>query len=402
LLSTQICSAKPPDYTHPLRGIKQHREVRTGSSHANQPHELSIPKVFPTRVVADCNPRLFLKDAKMDTLRRSILLQSRPHAVPELSNFALQEDAVPQPGHGEVLTRTLWLSIDPYMRGRMSESASYAAPVALGQPMTGETVGEVIVSHDPNFVPGQIVLGARGWQSHIVSPGSTLVALPEGMRYSTYLGVLGMPGATAYAGMRDIGKPQPGETVVISAAAGAVGSVAGQLAKRAGARVIGIAGGAEKCAFVRDELGFDACIDHRADLPAALRQECPNGIDVYFENVGGVVQQAVFPMMRDFGRMVMCGMVSEYNDPDPQPGPNLRDTFLKRLRIEGFIVLDRAANFEEWRQLAAPWIADGSLRYREQVVEGLENAPAALLAVLAGNSLAKTVVRVGEPSGPRG
>jgi NADPH-dependent curcumin reductase CurA len=331
---------------------------------------------------------------------RSIVLRSRPTGEPQLGNFGTEVSAIPQPGAGQVLTRTLWLSIDPYMRGRMDEGASYAAPVPLNAPMTGETVGEVVASNDPRLVPGQIVLGARGWQSHIVSDGSTLVALPTGVPYSAYLGVLGMPGATAFAGMRDIGKPQPGETVVISAASGAVGSVAGQLAKRAGARVIGIAGGDEKCAFVKDELGFDACIDYRAvaDLQAALLEASPNGIDVYFENVGGAVQQAVFPLMRDFGRMVMCGMVSEYNAVDTRPGPNLRDTFLKRLRIEGFIVLDRPANFVEWRELAGPWVAAGTLRYREQVVEGLENAPAALLALLDGRSVAKTVVRVAEPS----
>jgi NADPH-dependent curcumin reductase CurA len=336
----------------------------------------------------------------MTNICHSIVLRRRPEGEPRLDDFERDETVIPQPGPDEVLTRTLWLSLDPYMRGRMSEGPSYAAPVALGAPMTGETVGEVIASNDPNFVTGQIVLGARGWQSHIVSKGTALVALSSGAPYSAYLGVLGMPGATAFVGMRDIGKPQPGETVVISAAAGAVGSVAGQLAKRAGARVIGIAGGGEKCAFVRDELGFDACIDYRAaaDLPAALREACPAGIEVYFENVGGIVQQAVFPLMRDFGRLVMCGMVSEYNDISRRPGPNLRDTFIKRLHIQGFIVMDRPTNLTEWRELATPWVTAGTLRYREHIVQGLENAPAAFLALLDGRSLAKTVVRVAEPS----
>jgi NADPH-dependent curcumin reductase CurA len=336
----------------------------------------------------------------MTDTRRSIVLRSRPTGEPGPENFAIETSAIPQPGAGQVLTRTLWLSIDPYMRGRMNEGASYAAPVALGEPMTGETVGEVLASNDPNFVPGQIVLGARGWQSHIVSPGAALVALPAGAPYSAYLGVLGMPGATAYSGMRDIGKPKRGETVVISAASGAVGSVAGQLAKRAGARVVGISGGAANRAFVIDELGFDDCIDYRAaaDLHAALREACPNGIDVYWENVGGAVQAAVFPLMRDFGRMVMCGMVAEYNDVSARPGPNLRDTFVKRLRIQGFIVIDDPAIFGEWRAVAGPWAADGTLRYRENVVDGLENAPAALLSVLGGRSLGKTVVHVAEPS----
>ena len=331
---------------------------------------------------------------------RSIILRSRPTGRPQLENFEVVDGSVPQPGDGEVLTRTLWLSLDPYMRGRMSEGPSYAAPVAIGAPMAGETVGEVLVSNDPAFLPGQIVLGARGWQSHIVSKATVLVALPSHAPHSAYLGVLGMPGATAFAGMRDIGKPQAGETVVISAASGGVGSVAGQLAKRAGARVIGIAGGTDKCTFVRDELGFDECVDYHAanDLAGALRSVCPDGIDVYFENVGGIVQEAVYPLMRDFGRMVMCGMVSEYSDSTIRPGPNLRDTFVKRLRIQGFIVLDRPANFVEWRQLAGPWVENGTLRYREHVIEGLENAPAGFLAMLGGQNLAKTVVRVAEPS----
>ena len=331
---------------------------------------------------------------------RSIVLRSRPVGQPRLDDFAIVEGPMPRPGDGEVLTRTLWLSLDPYMRGRMSEGPSYAAPVALGEPMTGETVGEVVTSHDAAFVPGQIVLGARGWQSHVVSRAESLVALPRRAPHSAYLGVLGMPGVTAFAGMRDIGMPQAGETVVVSAASGGVGSVAGQLAKRAGSRVIGIAGGPEKCAFVRNELGFDDCIDYHAaaHLPAALRALCPDGIDVYFENVGGIVQEAVYPLMRDFGRMVMCGMVSEYSDRVVRPGPNLRDTFVKRLRIQGFIVLDRPADFATWRELAAPWVEEGTLRYREQVVEGLDNAPAGFLAMLGGQSLAKTVVRVAEPS----
>jgi NADPH-dependent curcumin reductase CurA len=336
----------------------------------------------------------------MTDASRSIILRSRPTGEPRLENFELKERTIPQPGAGEVLTRTLWLSLDPYMRGRMNEGPSYAPPIVLGAPMTGETIGEVVASNDPSFVPGQIVVGARGWESHIVSAGSSLVALPSDAPHSAYLGVLGWPGATAYAGLRDIGKPQPGDTVVISAASGAVGSIAGQLAKRVGARVIGIAGGAEKCAFVRDELGFDDCIDYRAvaDLPATLHEVCQAGIDVYFENVGGLVQQAVYPLMRDFGRIVMCGMVAEYNDVTRRPGPNLSDAFVKRLRIQGFVVVDRPANLTEWREIAAPWVGAGTLRYREHVVQGLENAPAAFLALLDGQSIAKTVVRVAEPS----
>jgi NADPH-dependent curcumin reductase CurA len=336
----------------------------------------------------------------MSTLRRSIMLASRPKGALSPEDFSLEEDVMPEPGEGEVLTRTLWLSLDPYMRGRMSDAASYATPIAVGAAMMGETVGEVVASRDPRFAPGQIVVGAWGWQSHIVTPGDKLVVVPPGAPSCAYLGVLGMPGTTAYVGMKDIGKPKAGETVVISAASGAVGSVAGQLAKRAGARVVGIAGSSDKSLFVQDTLGFDDCIDHRdvMDLSGALKDACPNGIDVYFENVGGDLQQAVFPLMNDFGRIIMCGMVAEYNDTKPRPGPNLMAVVRKRLHIQGFIVSDKPEHFAEWRALAAPWIAEGSLRYREHVVDGLENAPGAFIDLLRGHNFGKLVIRVAEPT----
>jgi NADPH-dependent curcumin reductase CurA len=336
----------------------------------------------------------------MSDSRRSVILRSRPKGQPTLDNFSLEAEPIPQPGDGEVLTRTLWLSLDPYMRGRMNDAASYVAPTEIGTAMMGETVGEVIESRDPRFQPGQVVLGAFGWQSHIVTPGDRLVALPKGAPYSAYLGVLGMPGTTAYSAMKDIGQPKAGETVVISAASGAVGSVAGQLAKRAGARVIGVVGSSDKCVYVQETLGFDDCIDHRAviDLDAALRDACPNGIDVYFENVGGDLQQAVFPLLNTFGRMIMCGMVAEYNDTKPRPGPNLMSVVRKRLKIEGLIVIDKPERFAEWREVAAPWVADGSLRYREHVVDGLENAPEAFIDLLRGHNFGKLVIRVGELS----
>jgi NADPH-dependent curcumin reductase len=337
----------------------------------------------------------------MSDSRRSVILRSRPQGLPTPDDFYFVEgEPIPQPGEGEVLTRTLWLSLDPYMRGRMSDAKSYAAPVEVGAPMMGETVGEVITSRDPRFTPGQIVLGARGWQSHIVTQGDRLIPLPKGAPYSAYLGVLGMPGTTAYSAMKDIGQPKAGETVVISAASGAVGSVAGQLAKRAGARVIGVAGNSDKCMYVQETLGFDDCIDHRAvmDLEAALRDSCPNGIDVYFENVGGELQQAVFPLLNPHGRMIMCGMIAEYNDTKPRPGPNLMSVVRKRLRIEGFIVSDKPERFAEWRAIAAPWVAEGSLQYREHVVDGLENAPEAFIDLLRGHNFGKLVIRVGELS----
>ena len=333
-----------------------------------------------------------------DTIRRSWVLKRRPAGEPTRDDFELREEAIPQPGPGEVLTRTIFLSIDPYMRGRLREQQSYAAAVQIGEVMTGETVGEVLASAHPDFVPGDVAVGARGWSSHLLTPGDRLVKLPRhGAPLSAYLGVLGMPGATAYAGISEICKPQPGETVVVSAASGAVGSVAGQLAKRAGARVIGVAGGAEKCLWVQDTLGFDDCVDHRSlNLERELATACPNGIDAYFENVGGDVQAAVFDLLNPFGRVAMCGMVSQYNQERPPPGPNLGFVVGKRILIQGFIVSDRPERLVEWRRVAAPWVAEGSLRYREDLVGGLEQAPDALAGILTGRNFGKLLVRVGE------
>jgi len=342
-----------------------------------------------------------------DTVRRSVVLRRRPSGAPDRSDFDIVDDAVPIPGPGEVVTRTIWLSIDPYMRGRLREQQTYAKAIEIGEVMTGETVGEVIASADPGFAVGDIAVGARGWQSHVLSKAAQLtkVARPDTDRsdktgrappISTYLGVLGMPGATAYTGVTDILKPKAGETVVVSAASGAVGSVAGQLAKRAGARVVGVAGGAEKCLYVQDTLMFDDCVDHRSiDLRAELAACCPNGIDGYFENVGGAVQEAVFDLLNPFARVAMCGMVSQYNqDPFP-PGPNLGFVVGKRVLIQGFIVSDKPERIAEWRALATPWVAEGSLEYREDTVDGLENAPDALGGILGGRNFGKLLVRVG-------
>ena len=328
---------------------------------------------------------------------RSVVLKRRPSGEPSSDDFEIVESAVPSPGPGEVVTRTIFLSIDPYMRGRLREQQTYAAAIQIGEVMTGETVGEVIASAHPGFVPGDIAVGARGWQSHSVTPGDRLAKIPPGGAHpSAYLGILGMPGATAFAGVTEILKPQTGETVVISAASGAVGSVAGQIAKRAGARVIGIAGGAEKCLWVQDSLGFDGCVDHRSlDLHGELQFACPNGIDAYFENVGGAVQAAVFDQLNPFARVAMCGMVSQYNDDEFPPGPNLGFVVGKRILIQGFIVSDRPERLVEWRRIAAPLVADGSLIYREDVVDGLENAPDALAGILGGRNFGKLLVRAG-------
>ena len=331
-----------------------------------------------------------------NALRRSIVLKRRPKGEPSAADFETIEESIPNPGPGEVLTRTLWLSIDPYMRGRLREQQTYAAPIQIGEVMTGESVGEVIVSADPRLKSGDFVVGSRGWQSHSISKAEQLTKIEKGAApLSAYLGVLGMPGTTAYAGVTEICKPKPGETFVVSAASGAVGSVAGQIAKRAGARVVGVAGGPEKCLWVQDALGFDDCVDHRSmDLVRELQNACPNGIDSYFENVGGVVQEAVFSQLNRFARVAMCGMVSQYNEAEFPPGPNLGFVVGKAVLIQGFIVSDRPARFAEWRAMAAPLVADGSLVYREDVIEGLENAPDALAGILGGRNFGKLLIRV--------
>ena len=333
----------------------------------------------------------------IETVRRSLVLRRRPDGEPRSEDFSMVEDPIPAPGAGEVLTRTLLLSIDPYMRGRISGRASYTPPVAIGGVMTGESVGEVLASGDKGFAAGDIVVGSRGWQTHSLSKASAVTRVDrDAVPLGAWLGVLGMPGTTAYSGMTDIGQPTAGETVVVSAASGAVGSVAGQLAKRVGCRVVGIAGGPAKCMWVQEALGFDDCVDHRSgDLPRALREACPNGIDVYFENVGGLVQEAAFGLLNAHARVVMCGMIAQYNAAEFPAGPNLGFVVGKRVRIEGLIVSDKPERFAEWRALAAPWLRDGSLKHRQTIVDGLENAPEALRQVLTGDNFGKMLVRVG-------
>jgi NADPH-dependent curcumin reductase len=325
-----------------------------------------------------------------------ILLRRRPVGTPSPDDFTIVDSPVPQPAAGEVLLRGLYLSLDPYMRGRISGVRSYAKPVEIGAVIEGRVVGEVVRSQHPDFFPGDFAYGGYGWQLYSAVPGADLVKLdPAEAPISTALGVLGMPGLTAYVGLSDIGRPQAGETVVVSAASGAVGSVAGQLAKAAGARVVGIAGGAEKCRYVECELGFDACLNHRAgDLGGALDAACANGIDVYWENVGGSVQEAVFPRLNDFGRMVLCGMVAEYNDQEPRPGPNLMAAVRKRLKIQGFIVSDQWQRFAEYRAVAAPLLREGRLKNREDIIDGLDNAPAAFIGLLQGQNFGKLLIRL--------
>jgi len=333
-------------------------------------------------------------------INRQILLKSRPEGAPSLDNFELKESPTPEPREGEVLMRTRYLSLDPYMRGRMSAAKSYAKPAAVGEPMVGGTVGEIVASRHPGYAVGDIVLGSGGWQEYALSNGAGLRKLdPAAAPVSTALGVLGMPGMTAYVGLAEIGQPKPGETVVVAAASGAVGSVVGQLAKIKGARAVGIAGGAEKCRFVIGELGFDACVDHRAkDFAAQLAAACPKGIDVYFENVGGAVQQTVWPLLNDFARVPVCGLIAQYSATSPMPGPDMVSVLRKRLLLRGFIVWDFAARQGDFLREVGEWVRTGRVKYREDVVDGLERAPAAFLGLLQGKNFGKLVVRIGAPA----
>ncbi len=333
----------------------------------------------------------------MPETNRQVLLKRRPNGLPVPEDFAIAEAPLPQPKDGEVVLRGVYLSLDPYMRGRISGAASYARPTGIGEVIEGRVVGQVAASRDPAFREGDYAFGGYGWQLYSAVPASDLLRLdPQEAPISTALGVLGRPGMTAYIGRSDIGQPKAGETVVVAAASGAVGAVAGQIAKLKGARVVGIAGGADKCRYVKEELGFDAALDHRgADLGAALDEACPKGIDVYFENVGGAVQQAVFPRLNDFGRMIMCGMIAEYNDTAPRPGPNLWSVIRKRLRIQGFIVSDQRQRYSEFRAFAAPLVKAGQLKYREDIVDGLERAPEAFIGLLQGRNFGKLLVRLG-------
>jgi len=334
-------------------------------------------------------------------LNRQILLKSRPEGAPSLDNFQLREAPVPEPGDGEVLMRTLYLSLDPYMRGRMSAAKSYAKPAEIGQAMVGGTVAEIVASRNPKYAAGDIVLGYGGWQEYALSNGAGLRKLDPAMApVSTALGVLGMPGMTAYVGLLEIGQPKPGETIAVAAASGAVGSVVGQIGKIKGCKAVGIAGGAEKCRFVIEELGFDACVDHRTpDFAKQLEAACPDGIDVYFENVGGAVQQTVWPLLNDFARIPVCGLIAQYNAVKPLPGPDMFSVLRKRLLLRGFIVWDFSAKQADFLRDASAWIREGRLKYREDIVEGLDNAPAAFLGLLQGKNFGKLLVKVNP--GPR-
>jgi NADPH-dependent curcumin reductase CurA len=334
------------------------------------------------------------------TTNPQILLARRPKGAPVPEDFSLVETALPEPQEGEVLVRHRFISLDPYQRGRMDDVKSYSAPVALGAVMECQAVGQVAASRDGRFKEGDWVLGGFGWQGFSARPAKALIPIDaKEAPPSTALGVLGMPGLTAWVGLADIGEPKAGETVVVSAASGAVGQVVGQLAKIRGCRVVGIAGGPQKCAFVKDTLGFDATVDHRGDLDAQLDAACPDGIDVYWENVGGAVQAAVFPRLREFGRMVMCGVIAQYNTASglaahgAPPGPNLGPAVRKRLRIQGFIVSDTGwPRYPQFRAEMLGHMKAGRMQWREDVAHGLAAAPAAFIGMLEGRNFGKQVI----------
>jgi len=334
------------------------------------------------------------------TENTQVLLGSRPVGEPTPENFRIERTAVPEPGDGEALVRTVYLSLDPYMRGRMSAAESYAEPTPVGGVMPGGTVGEVVESRDPALQPGDLVLGYAGWQEYAVAPARSLRKVATDLPPSTALGVLGMPGFTAYSGLTLLGQPKAGETVVVAAATGPVGSAVGQIAKILGCRAVGIAGGPEKVAHLR-ELGFDAALDHRADdFADQLAAATPDGIDVYFENVGGHVWDAVLPRLNLYARVPVCGLVAHYNETELPPGPDrspalMRHVLNKSLTIRGFIQSEFVAeHYGRFLEEMGGWVREGKVAYREDVVEGLEQAPEAFIGMLRGRNFGKLLVKV--------
>jgi NADPH-dependent curcumin reductase len=332
---------------------------------------------------------------------RQIVLAARPHGEPKESDFKLVETPVPEPGPGQLLLRTLYLSLDPYMRGRMSAGPSYAPPTDIGAVMGGGTVCQVEASAVQGLEAGDIVVAFTGWQDYALSDGNGVHKIdPNAAPITTALGVLGMPGLTAWSGLKQIGQPKAGETLVVASASGAVGSVVGQLAKLKGCRVVGIAGGDKKCRYVVDELGFDACIDHRrSDFADALKAACHKGIDINFENVGGAVFDAVLPLLNNFARVPVCGLIAHYNATEPPTGVDrvpllMRSILTKRLTIRGFLVIDFADQQPEFMAEVAPLVGNGRIKYREDIVDGLANAPRALIGLLKGENFGKLIVCV--------
>jgi len=339
----------------------------------------------------------------MTDINRQWLLKSRPHGEPGLDNFEYVETSLPQPAEGEMLLKTIYMSLDPYMRGRMNDSKSYAAKSELGEPMTGGGIAVVIKSNNPAYQEGDYVVAMTKWQSYSLSNGEGVMKLnPDLAPISTGVGILGMPGLTAYVGLLDIGKPKEGETVVVSAASGAVGAIVGQIAKIKGTRVVGVAGSADKCAYVVDELGFDACVNYKdVDFAEQLAAACPDGVDVYYENVGGAVFDAVFPLMNDFSRIPLCGRIANYNMTGDPEGPDKLPAFfgqmlVKRITLRGFISFDHYDRLPDFLKDMSNWIRTGKIKYREDIVQGIENAPEAFLGLLKGRNFGKLLVQVSE------
>ncbi len=334
---------------------------------------------------------------------RRVVLASRPHGAPVEANFRIEQSPIAQPADGQVLLRTVFLSLDPYMRGRMSDAPSYAAPVEVGGVMVGGTVCRVVTSKHPAYKEGDWVLSFNVWQDYAVSDGSDLTPLGKAPTHPSYaLGIFGMPGFTAYMGLLDIGRPKAGETLVVAAATGPVGATVGQIGKIKGCHVVGVAGGAEKCRHAVEVLGFDACLDHRApDFAEQLAKACPKGIDIYFENVGGKVFDAVLPLLNTKARVPVCGIVAHYNDTALPAGPDRLPSFMgsilrKRINVQGFIIFDDYAHrYDEFFSEMSSWFAAGRVKYREELVNGLEAAPNAFIGLLEGRNFGKLVVRVG-------
>ncbi|GAA0822317.1 NADP-dependent oxidoreductase [Colwellia asteriadis] len=337
---------------------------------------------------------------------RQIVLASRPFGAPTADNFNTIETDTPQPKEGEVLLRTVYLSLDPYMRGRMSDAKSYADPVEINEVMVGGSVCRVEVSNHSKYQVGDWVVAFGGWQDYSISDGENLLKLDRNIPNPSYaLGILGMPGLTAYMGLLDIGQPKAGETVVVAAATGAVGSLVGQIAKIKGCKVIGIAGGSEKCQYAVDTLGFDACLDHYSDdLAKQLTQVCVDGIDVYFENVGGKIFDAVLPLLNSSARIPLCGLISQYNATELPQGPDrmfslMGALLVKRIKMQGFIVFDDYGHrYNEFSEAMVAWLMAGKIHYKEHLVDGIENTVTAFIGLLEGKNFGKLVVRVGPDS----
>ncbi|NOX40168.1 MAG: NADP-dependent oxidoreductase [Alphaproteobacteria bacterium] len=338
-----------------------------------------------------------------DTTNRQQVLAERPKGAPTKDTLKLVEGAIPVAGDEQMLLRTEYLSLDPYMRGRMSDAPSYAAPVEIGGVMVGGTVAQVVTSNIAGFAPRDWVLSFNGWQDYAVSDGAGVTNLGQNPNHPTWaLGIMGMPGFTAWAGLTQIGAPKPGETIVVAAATGPVGATVGQIGKLLGCRVVGIAGGPEKCAYAVDEQGFDACIDHKAEgFAKLLKAAAPDGIDVYFENVGGKVLDAVLPRLNPNARVPVCGIVSQYNATALPDAPDRMNWLMgqilrKKIKMQGFIIFDDFAHlYPEFAKEMGGWIANGKIKYREEIIDGLEAAPEAFIGLLKGENFGKRVIRVG-------